>query len=186
MRHIPALVLAALSLTACKEEVATRPDPVEMTVEAVGFYCRMDIIEHDGPKGQVQLDGLPGALFFSQVRDTVAYLHMPEQSHAITVAYVQDMSGPATWAEPGPWITAESAIYVIGSDARGGMDAPEFVPFSDRSSAEAFAARHGGTLRQFIEITASDVLAPDLPDTAPDDSDNIADRLKTLSQGTQG
>ncbi|WP_375173633.1 nitrous oxide reductase accessory protein NosL [Pseudooceanicola sp.] len=157
-----------------------------MTAEAVGFYCRMDIIEHDGPKGQVQLDGLPGALFFSQVRDTVAYLHMPEQSHDIAVAYVQDMSGPATWETPGPWIEATSALYVLGSDARGGMDAPEFVPFSDRTAAEAFAARHGGQIRPFAEITSADVLAPTEPQESSDTPDDIADRLQKLSDGPQG
>lgn len=178
--------LAVLALSGCGEEEAGLPGPVEMTAEAVGYYCQMDVLEHDGPKGQVQLKGLPGALFFSQVRDAIAYLHMPEQSHEVAVAFVQDMSHGATWTQPGRWIAVDSAFYVLGSSLMGGMGAPEFVPFSDKAAAVAFAAEHGGHIRRFDEIEASDVLVePAEPDDAADD-DDIADRLTKLSVGDEG
>lgn len=179
-----AICLAALTLTACKEDPTVLPPAVEMTAEAVGYYCQMDLLTHDGPKGQIHLSGLPAPIFFSQVRDTIAYLHMPEQSHAVVVAYVQDMTG-APWAHPGPWLAAEDAIYVSGSDQMGGMDAPEFVPFSNKEAALVFVAKHGGHVRHFHEITAQDVLntAISTPETTA--SPDIADRLRALSSASE-
>ena len=45
--------------------------------------------------------------------------------------YVNDM-GVARWEapEPGTWIDANGAWYVIGSDRMGGMGVPEAVPFA--------------------------------------------------------
>ena len=160
----PALiVLVALPFAACKEEVAAVPDPVPMTAEAVGHYCQMGLLEHPGPKAQVHLDGLPGRpLFFSQVRDAVAYQRMPEQSHAITAVYVSDMARAPSWEEPGAedWVRADLAHYVVGAAIPGGMGAPELVPFSTAEAAEAFAARHGGTVLPLAAIADEVVLAP--------------------------
>lgn len=172
---IPLLILAA-----CKEDVATLPTPVEMTEEALGYYCQMALVEHEGPKGQAHLDGMPAPIFFSQVRDTIAYLHMPEQSHAVQVAYVQDMSG-ATWDAPGAWMPAREALYVAGSDAVGGMGAAEFVPFSDKIAAEAFVRERGGRIMEFDEIRAEDVLGDSAP-AQDSDADDINARLKALGQ----
>lgn len=175
------LPLAVLALSACRQDTAALPDPVEMTPETVGFYCQMALLEHDGPQGQIHLDGMPAPLFFSQVKDAVAYLHMPEQSHAVVATYVQDMTG-ATWQTPGPWVEVSQAVYVIESDARGGMDAPEFVPFSDPTAAAEFAAQHGGRVLAYGDITAGDVLtaAPEpAENTEPDD---MAARLKSLAR----
>jgi len=171
----------ALSLSACKEEHADLPAAIEMSAEAVGFYCQMDLLNHDGPKGQIHLAGMPAPIFFSQVKDTIAYLHMPEQSHAVQVAYVQDMADARSWAQPGPWIMAKDALYVIGSDKMGGMDAPEFVPFSDETAAAAFIAEHGGTLVQFNDITAADTLTAPEPDPKAEPQSDIAQRLHALS-----
>ncbi|GAA6206771.1 nitrous oxide reductase accessory protein NosL [Cognatishimia sp. WU-CL00825] len=184
MKSIAVLCLAALSLTACKEEHAALPQAVEMTEEALGFYCQMDLLTHDGPKGQIHLDGMPGPIFFSQVRDAIAYLHMPEQSHAIQVAYVQDMAGAANWATPESWMPLTEAYYVIGSDKLGGMNAPEFVPFSNIAAAENFVLLHGGTVKRYSEITTNEVLAPtapSLPASSATDSSDIASRLRALS-----
>ncbi|MHA3980101.1 nitrous oxide reductase accessory protein NosL [Halovulum sp. GXIMD14794] len=172
------LALSLFTLASCKEEAANRPDPVELTPDAVGYYCQMELLEHVGPKGQIHLDGMPAPIFFSQVKDTVAYLHMPEQSHAVRAIYVQDMAGITDWARPGAWIPVENAVYVIGSDRFGGMGAPEFVPFSDREAARAFAARHGGELRQFDQIGPEDVLAPVAE--LPSETDEITARLNAL------
>ncbi|HBZ45271.1 MAG TPA: copper resistance protein CopZ [Maritimibacter sp.] len=174
------LLIPVFLLAACKEEVAALPEPVEMTDEALGYYCQMALVEHDGPKGQAHLDGTPAPIFFSQVRDVIAYLHMPEQSHAVQVAYVQDMAG-ATWDEPGAWMPAREAIYVAGSDAVGGMGAAEFVPFSDQIAAEAFARDHGGTLVAYHDIRAEDVLGETTPE-AQTDTNDINARLNALGQ----
>lgn len=187
MRRAWLLTLAALSLTACKPDEVAVPTAVEMTAEAVGYYCQMDLLTHDGPKGQIHLAGMAAPIFFSQVRDTIAYLHMPEQSHAVVVAYVQDMTG-ANWARPGAWIAADRALYVIGSDQMGGMDAPEYVPFSDRSAAETFIAEHGGALREFSQISAKDVLTASLAratDAESDPQSDIANRLRALSSANE-
>ncbi|MBV7378913.1 nitrous oxide reductase accessory protein NosL [Maritimibacter dapengensis] len=174
------LLIPLLILAACKEDVAAVPEPVEMTEEALGYYCQMALVEHDGPKGQAHLEGMPAPIFFSQVRDVIAYLHMPEQSHAVAIAYVQDMTN-ATWEAPGAWMPAREALYVAGSDAIGGMGASEFVPFSDKESAEAFVHDHGGRIVAFADIRTEDVLG----DAAPaenSDSDDINARLEALGQ----
>ncbi|WYK07100.1 nitrous oxide reductase accessory protein NosL (plasmid) [Cereibacter sphaeroides f. sp. denitrificans] len=155
------LALALLLLAACREETA-RPDPVALTPEAVGHYCQMNLLEHPGPKAQVHLDFGP-PLFFSQVRDALAYQRMPEQSAAILAVYVNDMGAPgASWQTPGAlnWIPAEGASYVEGSDAAGGMGAPELVPFAEAAEAEAFAARHGGRVVTLDEVPDEALLAP--------------------------
>lgn len=161
----PAFVLlAALALAACKEETAaTIPEPVPMTTEAVGHYCQMDLLEHPGPKAQVHLEGMPAMpLFFSQVRDAIAYQRMPEQSHAITAIYVSDMARAPSWAEPGAenWVRADLAVFVVGAEVPGGMGAPELVPFSTREGATAFVARHGGEIMELAQIADELVLAP--------------------------
>lgn len=157
------LALALLTLAACREESAALPAAVAMTEESTGHYCQMALLEHPGPKAQAHLAGLPNPLFFSQVRDVVAYQRMPEQSHVVTVAYVSDMGAPgATWDDPGAanWIAASDAHYVVGSGLAGGMGAPELVPFSRAADAQAFVARHGGQVLRLDQIPDSAVLAP--------------------------
>lgn len=175
-------LLFALALTACQEEVVQNTDPVAMTADAMDHYCQMNLTEHEGPKGQIHLEGLPGApLFFSQVRDAVAYMRLPEQSHVILAVYVSDMGAPgATWADPGAtnWIDATAAHYVIGADVEGGMGAPEAVPFSDMAAAEAFSRQHGGSIVDLEAIPDALVIPPEAEGTA---EDNYGDRLKALA-----
>ena len=188
----PALILAlCLSLAACKQEVAQNTTPVELTAETLGHFCQMNLLEHPGPKAQVHLDGMPGTpLFFSQVRDAIAYARLPEQSHPILVIQVNDMGAPgATWDDPGRgnWISAEDAFFVLGSAREGGMGAPEAVPFGTRTAAEAFAAQDGGTVMRLTDIPDHLVLAPaDMaPADAGDDAD-FEDRLRALSRPAEG
>jgi len=182
-RTLALALLSALTLAACREDTAELPQPVEMTAEAVGHYCQMNILEHAGPKAQAHLEGMPAPLFFSQVRDLVAYMRMPEQSHVVTIAYVSDM-GPtgADWENPGAanWITASEAHYVVGSPVAGGMGAPETVPFSTPEAAQAFAEQHGGTVMTLAQIPDTAVLAPvDQGDTAAEA--DFLHRLHALS-----
>lgn len=183
----PALFFA-LALAACQEDQAQNTDPLPLTPETVGHFCQMNLLEHEGPKGQVHLDGLPGMpLYFSQVSDLIVYLRLPEQSSTVLATYVSDMGAEgATWAEPGAanWIDAATAHYVVGSVAQGGMGAPEVVPFSDRAEAEAFAAVNGGRIMALDEIPDTAVAAP--LSEAADGEDDYARRLKALTATPEG
>ena len=189
----PLILLGCLlALAACSEdETAVLPPPVTMTEEALGHFCQMNLTEHPGPKAQVHLDGVLAPLFFSQVRDAVAYQRMPEQSHAIIAIYVNDMGRAESWDEPGVdnWLLAENAHFVVGSDAVGGMAAPELVPFGDRTAALAFTAERGGTVLQLAEIPDAEVLTPvELDpdhDHGSEDDDDFEDRLRGLSRSRE-
>ena len=145
-----ALLIAAamLALAACKEEAAQDVAPMALTSDSVGHYCQMNLMEHEGPKAQAHLDGLPGApLFFSQVRDVIAYLRMPEQSHAVLAIWVNDMGAPgATWDAPGTtnWIDARSAWFVVGGRAVGGMGGAGPRRARHRRRADRAVAHPGG------------------------------------------
>lgn len=172
------LLLTLVLLTACRED-APIPLPVAMTATSTGYFCQMEIMEHPGPKAQVHLKTYPGEpLFFSQVKDAVAYLRMPEQIDTVTAIYVSDMGAAPSWDEPGAmnWIAGDAALYVVGSSAKGGMDAPEFVPFADADKARAFASAQGGQVMTLAQIPDA-ALAPPLTD-GPDD---ISGRLRALT-----
>jgi len=159
-----AALLAIVLVAGCKEETAQAelPDPLVLSEEAAGHYCQMIIMEHQGPKAQVHLAGYMAPLWFSQVRDGVAYLKSPEQTAEIQVLYVNDMGLATSWTQPGAdnWINASEAYFVVGSDAVGGMGAPELVPFSDEMMAGEFVLVHGGSTMRLADISAETVLSP--------------------------
>lgn len=177
------ILLFAFLLAACQEELAQNTDPLPLNPETIGYFCQMNLLEHEGPKGQVHLEGLPGApLFFSQVSDLVVYLRLPEQSHPVLAIYVSDMGAPgATWASPGAanWTDARTAHYVVGAAVEGGMGAPEVVPFSSLAAARTFAQEHGGAVMALDAIPDSAVTAP-VSDAAGGE-DDYARRLKALT-----
>lgn len=157
-----ALILL-LGLAACKTETDATPAPVRMTERAIGHYCQMNLLEHEGPKAQIHLKDVMDPLFFSQVRDAIAYQRLPEQSHEILAIYVNDMGAPgASWADPGAtnWIDAQEAVYVVGSRSMGAMGAPELVPYAELADAQKFAADQGGKAVSLSQIPDSEVLAP--------------------------
>ncbi|MDO5630309.1 MAG: nitrous oxide reductase accessory protein NosL [Paracoccus sp. (in: a-proteobacteria)] len=182
-------LIALLALTACRTETVEVPAPVEMTETTIGHFCQMNLLEHPGPKAQVHLKDVMFPLFFSQVRDGIAYQRMPEQSHEIVTMYVSDMGVAPDWADPGAanWIPADDAFYVVGSRLVGGMGAAEMVPFGNEQAAQAFAALNGGDILRLNQIATEDVLAPDegaAPEAAEGDEPDYAERLRRL--GTQG
>jgi copper chaperone NosL len=184
------LVAALLALSACSEEVAQSTAPQDMTAETLGHYCQMNLLEHPGPKAQVFLEGYPAPLFFSQVRDAIAYMRAPEQVAPIIALYVNDMgTARATWDlfGDGNWIVAKEAFYVVGSARKGGMGAPETVPFSSRERAEAFVLAEGGHVLRLSEITNDMVLTPVEagPDRAADDAE-FDERLRALPNKAGG
>lgn len=159
-----AVLSSIVALTGCSADAnqGPAPEPFTLTAEAAGHYCQMVILEHDGPKAQMFLDGLQNPLWFSQVRDGLARMKSAERTSEILVLYVNDMGAARSWTEPGidNWITAESAYFVVGSDAVGGMGAPELVPFSDQAKAEEFMQTRGGEIMRFADISAELVLSP--------------------------
>ncbi|WP_298849982.1 nitrous oxide reductase accessory protein NosL [uncultured Ruegeria sp.] len=155
-------LIALIALAACKEEFAEAPDPIDLTPDALSFFCQMNIAEHGGPKGQIHLEGYPAPLFFAQVRDMVAYLKSPERDADITAVYVSDMGVAPSWRQPGisNWIAADGATFVVGADVAGGMGAREVVPFSDPADAQAFVDTYGGTTMRLPDIPDTEVLGP--------------------------
>jgi copper chaperone NosL len=158
------VALAAGLLAACdgEPEAAAPAAPVEVTAEATGRYCGMLLADHDGPKGQIHLAGSDEPLWFSSVRDTIAFTRLPEEPKNIAAIYVNDMGVAQNWRqpEPGTWTEARDAWFLIYSDRRGGMGAPEAVPFSDKAAAEAFRIAHGGQIVRFDDIPQDYVLGP--------------------------
>jgi len=187
-----ALFVAALTLlSACKDEVAQSTTPQDMTPETLGHYCQMNLLEHPGPKAQIFLEGIAAPLFFSQVRDAIAYMRGPEQVAPILAVYVNDMGkADATWSRPGNgnWIVADKAFYVLGSARAGGMGAPEAVPFSSRERAEDFVRAEGGRVLALADITNDMVLAPvDAGADQGDDADaDFNGRLRALPNKAGG
>ncbi|MEQ9039152.1 MAG: nitrous oxide reductase accessory protein NosL [Silicimonas sp.] len=189
MRPILLAMLCLSIVTACKEDdLAKGPAPVKMTPEALGHYCQMNLTEHPGPKAQIHLEGLPAPIYFAQVRDAIAYQKMPEQSHAISAFYVNDMAVAPSWEAPGDdnWIAASAVQFVVGSDMVGGMGAPEVVPFSSGSAAQAFADIHGGQVLELGQIADAHVLAPEESEPSAVDDQDFIDRLSRMSNERNG
>lgn len=165
-RTLAGALLATLLLAACDEpaEVAA-PAPQELTREAIGHYCNMIVVDHKGPKGQIFLAGQEEPIWFTSVRDTVAFTMLPDEPKNIAAIYVTDV-GRASWDSPEPesWTDARAAWYVIGSDRRGGMGAPEAVPFSEKGAADDFAKQHGGHVVTFGDIPEAAILTTEASD----------------------
>ena len=156
-------IVVAAGLSACgAEERAEAPPPAPLTQEAIGYYCNMTVTEHPGPKGQIMLKSGGEPVWFSSVRDTIAFTLLPEEPKDIWVVYVTDMAKSETWESPehGAWIEAKSALFVIGSTRHGGMGAPEPVPFSSQEAAEKFAAQYGGDIVGLSDIPEDAILGP--------------------------
>ncbi|MDH3972446.1 MAG: nitrous oxide reductase accessory protein NosL, partial [Gammaproteobacteria bacterium] len=115
--------------------------------------------DHKGPKGQVFLTDRPQPLWFTSVRDTIAFTMLPGEPKNIAAIYVTDI-GHASWdqPEPGTWIEAREAFYVLGSDRVGGMQAAEVVPFISREDAKLFIKQHGGEIFVFESIPRESIL----------------------------
>ncbi|MRG73946.1 copper resistance protein CopZ [Alphaproteobacteria bacterium HT1-32] len=158
-------IIAGLLLTGgCSEQDAQiiAPGPVALTEEALGHYCNMNILEHTGPKAQIHLKDIQFPVWFSQVRDAIAYTRMPEETLEPVSIYVNDMGRATSWDYPenDTWIDINKAFFVIGSTRAGGMGAPEAIPFGSKDQAEAFTARHGGEVRSLDMIPDAYVLGP--------------------------
>lgn len=153
-RHtlIPAM-LATILLGACGPSETSAPVvPVEISQ---GTSCALDgmlLADYPGPKAQIHYAGKTEPDYFC---DTMEMFHIylnPEQVRAVRALFVQDM-GKADWENPrGHWIDARQAYYVHGSSMRGAMG-PTLASFAEKTYAEKFAARYGGKVHAFADIT---------------------------------
>jgi copper chaperone NosL len=130
----------------------------------------MNVMEHPGPKGQIILASRIDPVWFSSARDAFSFAMLPEEPRDIRAIYVSDMGKAESWEKPGAsnWVEARQAFFVIGSKVKGGMGAPETVPFSDRGAADRFASENGGRVVTFGEVPRDYVLgAGETTGTAP-------------------
>ena len=188
-RTTSALLLAGLLLAACDEaEQVEKPAPQVLTREAIGHYCQMIVADHRGPKAQIFLSDRDAPVWFSSVRDAVAFTLLPEEPKNIAAVYVTDMA-VASWDSPeaDAWIDAETAHFVIESDRRGGMGALEAIPFGDPAAAEDFVQQHGGRVVTYGEIPSGYILNAEAETGASQDQDmadqNAMDRDGHDEQG---
>ncbi len=152
--------LAFVVLAACSQPQEEAPKPFALDEEAIGRYCGMNVLEHDGPKGQIILSQIPEPIWFSSARDAVAFTLLPDEPKNIAAIYVSDMAAAESWEKPGAenWIDARAAFYVIGSARLGGMGVAEAIPFSTREAALDFARENGGEVVDFSGIPPAYVL----------------------------
>lgn len=158
---IVALLLTALAVLGCDDKkAASIPAPREVSDEAIGHYCGMSLPEHAGPKGQIFLASREDPVWFASVHDTVAFIMLPEEPKDIVAIYVNDMGKATSWdhPEPGTWILAKDAWYVIGSGRKGGMGGDELIPFGSEAAAQAFVGKEGGRIVRFDQIPREYVL----------------------------
>ena len=138
------LLFGLIALAACKrgDTVADAPHPREITDAATAQFCGMALTEHAGPKAQIFIRGLHDPYWFATVRDAFAFTMLQEMPKAISAIYVSDMARAKNWdqPEPGIWVEAHQAYFVIGSRRRSGMGTDEAIPFSAR--------RRGARLRR--------------------------------------
>lgn len=157
-----AVMLAAPWLASCKRDrdAAGLPPPREITESSVAYFCGMSLDEHSGPKAQIFIRGVSDPFWFASVRDAFAFLILPETPKAVVVTYVNDMAKVKDWdhPEPGTWIDAHKAFYVIGSRRRGGMNADEAIPFGTASAAQQFVTVEGGRIVRFDDVPRNYVL----------------------------
>ncbi len=152
--------IALFLLAGCQEDIKT-PDPVQLTRESEGHYCNMIVIDHPGPKAQIFEKDRSQAIWFTSVRDALAYNILPGEAQQILAIYVHDMGQANSWNKPqdhGIWIKAEQAFYVIDSNKRGGMGAKETIPFSDRVAADKFVQNFGGRVVAYADISPDYIL----------------------------
>jgi copper chaperone NosL len=169
MKRILALAVMCLALAACDQEQTsvTQPPPHELTPDAIGYFCGMNVLEHPGPKGQIILASRSDPVWFSSARDALAFTMLPEEPKDIQAIYVSDMGKAPSWDNPGAanWVEAHHAVFVIGSRLKGGMGADEAVPFSDQATAERFASEKGGRIVSFGNMPRDYILASGIPGT---------------------
>ncbi len=160
-----ALALANLIPGCDDKSAAAPPPPREVSGDSIAEFCNMNLDEHPGPKGQIFVKSSTKPFWFASVHDVFAFLMLKDTPKDVIAIYVNDMATATNWdkPEPGSWVDAHRAVYVIGSRKKGGMGEDEAVPFSDRARAESFAHDNGGRVVGFDEVPRDYILANGKP-----------------------
>ena len=155
-RQLAGLAMLA-ALGACSQ-APHKANPLEPADDTVCVLDGMALKDAAGPKAQIHYtEGKPD--FFCDLVELFDAVRAPESKRAVAAVFVQDM-GKADWDHPqGHWIDAKTAFYVVGSGKHGSMG-PTFGAFAGKGDAEAFAAREGGRVLRYDQITADMVRAP--------------------------
>ena len=79
MKRILALAVISFALAACdqEQENVTQPPPHDLTPDAIGYFCGMNVQEHPGPKGQIILASRSDPVWFSSARDALGFTLLP-------------------------------------------------------------------------------------------------------------
>jgi len=147
-----ALALAGAGvLGGCNKNEQVAAQPVEITRGTTCSLDGMTLMDYPGPKAQIHYDhGNPD--FFCDTIEMFSIYLKPEQQKRIRSIFVQDMA-KADWNNPtGHWIDAKTAFYVAGSKRHGSMG-PTLASFAREEDARAFAAKEGGKVYRFDQIT---------------------------------
>ena len=150
------LVSAALcvlaGLSACGDKAETAVVAVEIDPATTCDLDGMLLADFPGPKAQIHFKNEAEPTFYCDTVEMFNTLLKPEQVKPIRAVMVQDM-GKADWDQPrGNWFDARSGIYVLGSKRKGSMG-PTIASFAQEADAQAFAAKHGGKVLRFGQIT---------------------------------
>ncbi|MFV3077917.1 nitrous oxide reductase accessory protein NosL [Niveispirillum fermenti] len=163
---LAAMLLGMGFLSGCGAEPPHEPPvvPAAITADAVGQYCGMNLSDHPGPKGQVHLRSRGTPVWLTSVRDTFAFLMLPDEPKNVRAAFVSDMGGTTgpDKADPTRWVAVQEAWYVAGAEAPAAMTGAELYPFSKEADARDFIHVYGGQLRRFADIRPDDVLGGDM------------------------
>lgn len=156
---------------ACEEHTLEPSiEPRAVTIEDIGYYCNMVVQNHSGPKAQIILTDNKQAIWFTSVRDSLAFTMIPGEPKNIGAFFVTAMDD-MKWDHPeqdmGNWGPAQSMFYVINSTRRGGMGQNEAIPFRSRQNAISFTARYGGNIVKYDVIPHDYILGNDPLTTTP-------------------
>ena len=149
-------IFALLFLTACSNEEATEQTnntPVAIESGDECHLCGMVITGFPGPKGELFEGRQSHVRKFCSTRDLMSWYLQPENKPNSKEIYVHDMSR-SDWNSPNDehMINAKDAWYVVGSSMKGAMG-PTLASFAQKTSADEFVAKHGGTVLGFEAIT---------------------------------
>ncbi len=151
LRRASLVLATAALLAACGNATEHVPQPAEIARDTECSLDGMTLMDYPGPKAQILYEqGAPD--FFCDTIELFAIWLKPEQQKRVRAVYVQDMA-QADWNNPtGHWIDARTAFYVAGTKQRGSMG-PTFASFAREQDARAFAAKDGGRVLRFEEVT---------------------------------
>lgn len=149
---LAAAALVAL-LAGCGPAASTGPSvPVELSRDTSCALDGMLLADFPGPKAQIHYAGADKPDFFCDTVEMFSLYLKPEQQKRVRALYVQDMAQTDWDAPQGHWIDAKAAFYIKDSKKRGSMGAT-LASFAQEADAQAFAAKNGGTVLRFDQVT---------------------------------